>query len=139
MIRLSRREDYAVILVNKLATSYNKRLIPLSEIAKEYHISVLFLRNLAFELKNAGLIKASEGKKGGYTLSKDPKKLRIGDVLRVISQKPMLPCCSFGMGRTSCPKESICEPGHIWRKLHQEFLDKIYSLSLDEFMHYKRT
>ena len=86
MIRLSRREDYAVILVNKLATEYNKRLVPLSEIAKEYNISLLFLRNLANELRSAGLIKAVEGKLGGYYLSKDAKKIKMGDILEVFSK-----------------------------------------------------
>lgn len=137
MIRFSRREDYAVILVNSLAVSYGKRLVPLSEIAKHYNISVLFLRNLAAELRQVGMIKAVEGKHGGYYLQKHPKDIKVGDVLQVFSKKPMLLCCSYGREKTKCPKETYCEPGHIWRRLNKEFLDKIYKLSLTEFMSYK--
>lgn len=139
MIRFSRREDYAVILVNTLAQNYGKGVLPLSEIAKKYKISVLFLRNLALELRKNGIIKAIEGKNGGYYLEKQPKDIKIGEVLSVFSTKPVLQCCSIRKGRDKCPKERFCEPGHIWRKLNKEFLDKIYKLNVLEFMQYKNS
>lgn len=141
MIRFSRREDYAIILINKLAQNYKKRLVPLSEISKEYTISLLFLRNLALELKNAGIIKAVEGKNGGYYLQQDPKVITVGEVLHVFPQKPLLECCPVGNTKHntggSCPKESFCQTGFVWRKIHKEFLDKIYTLTITEFMNYK--
>ena len=87
MIRLSRREDYAVMLVSALIDAYGKRLVPLSEVAKEYELSVLFLRNVAGELRDTEVIKAVEGKKGGYSLTKDPNDLTMGDVLRTFAKR----------------------------------------------------
>ena len=137
MIRFSRKEDYAVILINKLVQNYKKRLVPLSEIAKEYNISVLFLRNLALELRNVGIVKAIGGQNGGYFLQKDPTKLKIGEILSLFSKKPMLECCSVGKGKPHCPKEKVCDPGFAWRRINKEFLDKIYNLSFNEFIHYQ--
>lgn len=141
MIRFSRKEDYAIILVNKLALHYNKNLVPLSDVAKEYNISILFLRNLAMELRSGGIIKAVEGKNGGYFLIKNPSKVKMGDVLGIFSKRPMLECCYHIGGkaekRIKCPKQEFCQPGFIWRKLNKEFLDKIYKLSITEFMQYK--
>lgn len=138
MIRFSRREDYAVILINKLAASYKKRVVPLSEIAQEYNISVLFLRNLAMELRNAGIIKAVEGKNGGYFLTKDPEKLKMGEVLSVFSKFPLLACCSVGTkSHGRCPKESFCRPGFIWRRLNKEFLERVSNLTISQFVNYK--
>lgn len=137
MIRFSKREDYTVMLVHALAQQYGKRLVPLSEIASRYKISVLFLRNLANELRQNNIIKATEGKNGGYFLEKDPKTIKIGDILSIFTNKPMLQCCAVGKDKTKCPKEKFCEPGHIWRRLNKEFLDKIYNLSVTEFMSYR--
>lgn len=140
MIRFSRREDYAVILVNKLAKEHQKRVVPLSEISKEYNISVLFLRNLANELRVAGIIKAIEGKNGGYYLDKNPEQLKMGEILTVFSKESIFECCppnTKGKQKRHCPKESYCEAGNIWRQLNKEFLEKIYNLSLKEFMEYK--
>jgi Rrf2 family transcriptional regulator, cysteine metabolism repressor len=140
MIRFSLSEDYAVILIHTLAKNYNKRLVPLSEVAKKYNISLLFLRNLANTLVHAGIIKAVEGKNGGYFLEKAPAQLTIGEVLQAFSPKPMLLCCPTGeMHKGICPKENICETGHIWRKLNKEFLDKIAKLSVEEFIKYRKT
>ncbi|MDP2649829.1 MAG: Rrf2 family transcriptional regulator [bacterium] len=139
MIRFSKKEDYAIILINKLVQNYNKRLVPLSEVSNEYKISPLFLRNLASQLKRDGIVKAVEGKKGGYFLSIEPSRLKVGDVLSVFSKKPMLDCCPLeSLKQTSikCPKEDICQPGFIWRKLNKNFLEKIYSLNLIEFFNY---
>lgn len=138
MLRFSKKEDYAVILINKLAKEYEKRLVPLSEVAREYKISLLFLRNLALELRSAGIIKATEGKKGGYFLQRDPKQLKIGEVLSLFSKKPMLECCLAGKGKSTCPKEEFCDPGFVWRRMNREFLDKIYNLTILEFINYKR-
>ena len=136
MIKFSRREDYAIIMINKLAQEYGKRLIPLSEIAEEYSISLLFLRNLAQEMRRAGLIKAVEGKTGGYYLTKEPQKIKMGNVLCIFSKNQLLECCPVTQKShaRSCPKKDSCITGNIWRQLNKEFLDKIYSLSLIDFM-----
>lgn len=139
MIHLSKKEDYSIILVNELAKQYKQRLVPLSEIATHYSISLLFLRNLANELKHAGIIGAVEGKHGGYFLAKNPKELKIGEVLAVCSQKRMIACCPTPDFKEDgiCDKVSVCTTGEVWRKLHKDFLEKIYTLSIKEFMHYK--
>lgn len=149
MIRFSRREDYAVILVTTLAQSYDKRLVSLSEVAKSYNISLLFLRNIANDLRNNSIVRAVEGKKGGYKLSKDPKTLTIGEVLKAFSTESLLACCSTFSDTNSsigdvtkhvqgrCPQEGFCRAGYIWRKMNREFLERISSLSVHDFMHYR--
>ena len=142
MIRLSRREDYAVILVSALIDAYGKRLVPLSEVAKEYELSVLFLRNVAGELRDTEVIKAVEGKKGGYSLTKDPNDLTMGDVLRTFAKEDVLTCCSLEGAadhKRVCPQKDRCVAGNVWRKLNKELMDKVYNLSLKEFLHHTNT
>jgi Rrf2 family transcriptional regulator, cysteine metabolism repressor len=142
MIRLSRREDYAVILVNALVEAYGKRLVPLSEVAKEYDLSALFLRNVASDLRAVNVIKAVEGKKGGYSLIKDPNDVTMGDVLRIFAKEDVLTCCSMegkADHKRVCPQKDRCVAGNIWRKLNKELMDKVYNLSLKEFLHQTNT
>lgn len=140
MIRFSRREDYAIVIVSTLARAYNKRLVPLSEIANEYAISPLFLRNLANELRDARIIKGVEGKLGGYFLTKDPAEVKMGEVLGIFFKKKHLICCPATVNENHhriCPKEKYCIAGNTWRALNKEFVDKVYSLSLTAFLDYK--
>lgn len=140
MIRFSRSEDYAIVIVGALAKEYKKRLVPLSDIAREYAISTLFLRNIANELRDAGVIKAVEGKNGGYYLTKKPEEIKMGEILAIFSSKQHLTCCPVdnktGTARI-CPKEKYCVAGNVWRQLNKEFIDKVYNLSLDRFLAYK--
>lgn len=153
MIRFSRREDYAVILVTTLASAFDRRLVSLTEIANEYRLSILFLRNVANDLRTKGLISAVEGKNGGYALKKNPKVLKMGEVLKAFSTEALLSCCSAfsdelggshqSLGATlteikdRCPQEGFCRTGYIWRKLNKEFLERVSSLSVQEFMEYR--
>jgi Rrf2 family iron-sulfur cluster assembly transcriptional regulator len=140
MIKFSRREDYAVILVNKLAQEYDKRLVPLSEVAEEYAISLLFLRNLANDLRTAGIIKAVEGKTGGYFLTKEPKEIKMGDILGTFSKDQLSTCCpgnTNGEDKRICPKQDQCITGNVWRKMNQEFIEKVYEMTLEEFRKFK--
>jgi|SRR3989344_4006376 len=137
MISFSKREDYSILLISALAVNYKKRLIPLSEIAKEYKISVLFLRNLANNLRKKDIIGAVEGKNGGYFLNKDPKKFKIGEILTLFSKKPIIRCCSNLKDIEKCRIKDVCRPGFAWRKINKEFLDKISKLTILEFMNYK--
>ncbi len=143
MLHFSKQEDYAIVLLNKLSQNYNKKLTPLSSVSKEYGISSLFLRNLAFRLNKKGIIKAKEGKNGGYFLNKNPKELKMGEILSVFSNKPILECCfnpSFKKivnKKKNCPKEKICKVSSSWKKINSEFLNKVYNLSLYEFFSYR--
>lgn len=139
MIKFSRSEDYAIILVNKLAGEYNKRLISLTEISREYDISLFFLRNLANTLRNEGLIRATEGKFGGYSLTKDPKQIKMGDILHIFSNDEQLTCCPEDKNnKRICPQQKYCIAGNTWRKLNREFIDRVYNLTLREFMTYNK-
>jgi Rrf2 family protein len=138
MIRFSRKEDYAVILVHALAKEYNKRLLPLSEVARNYKISLLFLRNLARALRGANIISATEGKNGGYFLTKAPDEILMGDIFSALTTKPMLLCCETGVKNGTCEKISFCEVGSIWRRLNKEFLHKISSMSVEQFSKYEQ-
>lgn len=132
MVKFSKREDYGIILMAKLCQNYGKKLTPLSKVAQEYKISTLFLRQLADSLRKAGIIGAVEGRNGGYELKKPPKKINVGEVIAALSKKSIFECCQLGK-REKCLRESFCQPGFAWRKLNNQFLEKIYQLNLEEF------
>ena len=135
MIRFSKSEDYVILLLNALTINYKKRLVPLSKVARDYHIPLLFLRNIANVLMRAGFIKAVEGKKGGYQLAKSPKDITLGNVLRSFSHKPLLASCSDDSPACVCGDNSVCSTGTAWRRVNQKFLESVSHISLGEFVH----
>lgn len=136
MVKFSKREDYGMILIAKLYQNYGKKLTPLSEVAREYKISLLFLRQLANNLRKANLISALEGRNGGYELQKSPRLIKIGEVITALSGKSILECCEPGKNK-KCALEKFCPSGFAWRKLNNQFLEQIYPLTLEKFFRHE--
>ncbi len=82
MFRLSQKADYGLILLSNVSKS--KTPISVAEVAKKNEISTKFLSQIATELKSAGILKSREGARGGYTLAKRPKDIKILDVLKTL-------------------------------------------------------
>lgn len=137
MVKFSKTEEYALILISVLAHSYQKKLTPLSEVSHTYSIPLLFLRNIANTLMHGGVISAVEGKKGGYALSKDPNILTIGDVLQLFTKSVHSACCEIGRENGKCVKAVVCQPTLAWWKINQEFIEKVSKLSLTDFQRYQ--
>lgn len=129
MIRFSKKENYGLIFINELVKNFDKKLTPLSEIAKKYKISPLFLRNIALDLRRAGLIQALEGKNGGYKLKKAPNEMTVGNIISALSNHPIFSCCQ-NTKNGKC-QVNLCPHGFSLQRLNNEFLEKISKITLD--------
>ena len=138
-MRISRKEDYAVLLMSAIANSGNwksetenssdRPWISLDTIAKRYHLPLPFLQQIARDLKRAGLVKSREGVKGGYALMREPSKIALSEVLEATGGKLKLTQCTTNV---ACPIESNCLTRAPWQKLHQ-FVQQIFtSITLDQ-------
>ncbi len=130
MIHFSKREDYGIILISELAKSYSKKVVPLSKIAKKHKIPLLFLRNIASDLRRSNLIDAQEGKNGGYKLKRSPALIQVGEIIKALSKGPLFSCCQDTKdGR--CIADN-CPHGLSLRRAHNHFIDKLTKITLDK-------
>jgi Rrf2 family protein len=56
--------------------------VSLASVAERQGISIRYLEQVAVILRRAGFIRSVKGASGGYTLSRRPEELIIGDALR---------------------------------------------------------
>ncbi len=93
---LSKKSQYAFKALIYLAERYNKGPVLIAEISKKKKIPLKFLENILLELKKAGILDSKKGKGGGYFLEKDPSKIKVASVIRLINGPiAMLPCVSL--------------------------------------------
>jgi Rrf2 family cysteine metabolism transcriptional repressor len=67
-----------------LGKQYGEGPVPLRKIASEYELSEAYLEQLVAPLRNSGLVKSVRGAYGGYMLTRSPKEISAGDVIRVL-------------------------------------------------------
>lgn len=93
---LSKKSQYAFKALTYLAEKYNEGPVLISEISKKKKIPLKFLENILLELKKAGILESKKGKGGGYFLKKNPSKVNVANVIRLVNGPiAMLPCVSL--------------------------------------------
>jgi len=93
---LSKKSQYAFRALTYLAEKYKEGPVLISDIAKKKNIPLKFLENILLELKKAEILGSKKGKGGGYFLKKDPSKIKMATVIRLVNGPiAMLPCVSL--------------------------------------------
>ena len=84
-VRVSAKGRYGLAALVYMAQLYkNDDYIPIIRISKALDISKIYLEQTFSLLRQAGLVKATKGPKGGYRLNKDPKLVTVYQVLVAI-------------------------------------------------------
>src|SRR6478752_4562452 len=93
---LSKKTQYAFKALTFMAERKKEGPVLIAEIAKRKKIPLKFLENILLELKKAGILESKKGKGGGYFLAKDPHRILLADVLRLVDGPiALLPCVSL--------------------------------------------
>ncbi|HEX4877035.1 MAG TPA: Rrf2 family transcriptional regulator [Chitinophagaceae bacterium] len=93
---LSKKSQYAFKALTYLTEEYEKGPLLIAEISRKKKIPLKFLENILLELKKAGILESKKGKGGGYFLKKDPGKVKIAAIIRLMNGPiAMLPCVSL--------------------------------------------
>lgn len=93
---LSKKSQYAFKALTYLTEHYKQGPVLISEISKKKKIPLKFLENILLELKKAGILGSKKGKGGGYYLQKDPAKVKVATIIRLVNGPiAMLPCVSL--------------------------------------------
>jgi len=108
---LSKKAKYALKGLLVLAKEYGQGPVHISEIARREGIPGKFLELILLELKNQGVVHSKRGASGGYFLAHPPRKIYVGQIVRVLDG-PLapLPCVSHTayMRCRECRDEKTC-------------------------------
>ena len=56
-------------------------LLPVREIAEDYHVPRKYLEMIMVDLRRAGFVESTRGKAGGYRLARDPSAIHLAEVV----------------------------------------------------------
>jgi len=125
---LTKKADYGLELMIALAKNYDKGPVSLFKIAKEKKLPLKYLEQVVLNLRKAGLIKAKEGRGGGYFLKKKPKDISVAEVVEVLEGPVEVGAC-FG-----CPKATICGQRDVWVEVGDKVRETIEDKTLADLI-----
>jgi Rrf2 family protein len=117
-MKLSSRFRYGLRLLVDLARNYEKGPVLLKNIAECEKISKKYLEQIVILLRTAGIISATRGAKGGYYLVKDPKKIMITDIYKILEGSFASVTC-IDNPRT-CTLVRTCPTRKLWTHLSKQ-------------------
>ena len=121
-MKLSTKGRYGVRLMIDLASHYGRNPVLLREISKRQEISEKYLWHLINPLKAAGLITATRGLKGGYTLARSPVEITMKEIMQASEGALCLVDCVEKP--STCKRVPICVARDIWNEI-AESIDRI--------------
>jgi Rrf2 family protein len=92
--------------------SRGKDLVTINTISVEENISPVFLEQIFFNLKNAGIIKSARGLGGGYIFAEPPDKVTVKEILIASGEDITAGFCE--KHNENCPRETFCIAHNVW-------------------------
>ncbi len=83
-IRLSTKTRYGTRAVLDIALHAQKGPARLGDISERQEISRKYLGQIISQLLAAGILESIRGPQGGYILSREPKEIRLGEIIRTL-------------------------------------------------------
>ena len=81
MLRISKKTDYAIILLTHLGKSLDH--VSAQKVAKHYKLPYSMVANILKQLVSSGLIESTRGQRGGYVLSRPADEIKLSEIIEV--------------------------------------------------------
>jgi len=96
------------------------KAISVSVITKRQRIKPKYLEQILFRLRQAGLIRGKKGPGGGFYLARDPKEIRLKEVLDAVGESTSPVQCVIGKADKYCAQVAQCHMKSCWQELKKE-------------------
>jgi Rrf2 family protein len=81
-LRLSKRTEYGLRAVVQLARLTPRNYVQSRDLAKQEELPNKFLEAILLALRRGGFLESKVGSGGGYRLSREPRDISVGDLIR---------------------------------------------------------
>lgn len=112
MLSLSTKGRYAARIMVYLANRQASGPVTKYQIAEAEDLSADYIEQIMVRLKATGLVISHRGRKGGFTIGRDPKDITLSHVLSAV-EGPIrpVPCID-----KYCKREATCPTRPVWQK-----------------------
>lgn len=131
-MKISKKGEYALKALVELAINYDRgeAVTLVNEIVERNNIPAQYLEQILLSLKNGGIVTSKRGVGGGYSLSRSPEYISLGEVIRIV-EGPLAPLnCVSVKAHVACPEESTCGLYSVMREVRDAIANILDNISL---------
>ncbi|MCP4676690.1 MAG: Rrf2 family transcriptional regulator [Deltaproteobacteria bacterium] len=128
MLKLSTKGRYGLRAMIDLAHAHGESPVLMGDIAKRQGFSRKYLHALLTSLKDAGLVQARRGAKGGYLLAKEPFEIQVSEIFEALEGKMSIVDCLTETD--TCERVDECETRDMWNALNNALIGVLKGTTL---------
>ena len=138
-MKLTTKGRYAVMAMADLAGNQSFGPVSLNDISLRQNISLSYLEQLFSKLKNEKLVKSVRGPLGGYILEKNPKDIKISNIIFAVDEQVKTLNCKRESKRGCNGRTVKCITHNLWDDLEKHINDFFDKVSLNDLIKQKST
>ena len=136
-MKFTSQEEYGLRLLVRLAYAHNKGIgLTIPEISQKEQITEHNVAKILRILRIGGFLESERGRTGGYTLTRDPEEINIGDVMNVLGSKffEATFCETHSPDFSICTHTPDCSIRSFWKIIQKSIDNVMNSLTLKDLM-----
>ena len=137
-MKLTTKGRYAVMAMADLASNQELKPVSLNEISLRQNISLSYLEQLFSKLKNEKLVKSIRGPAGGYVLERNPKDIKISNIIFAVDEQIKTLNCKKESKKGCHGRTVKCITHNLWDDLEQHINHFFDNVSLSDLVKQKR-
>ena len=133
-MKLTTKGRYAVMAMADLASFQSDKPVSLNDISLRQNISLSYLEQLFAKLKNGKLVKSVRGPSGGYVLDKNPKEIKLSNIIFAVDEKVKTLNCKKDSKKGCNGMNTKCITHNLWDDLEQHINTFFENKSLNDLL-----
>jgi Rrf2 family cysteine metabolism transcriptional repressor len=134
-MQISTKGRYGLRAILELARQTGDRPVSTKEISQKQRITIPYLEQLFFRLKNDGYVKSVRGAQGGYFLAKPASEITVGDIVECLDGRiEFTDCKSTSDGQSTCIGRDNCLAISFWDGLREMINERLYNTTLADLL-----
>lgn len=130
-MKLSTKGRYGVKAMVELAIHYGDSPLSIKTISQRQGISEYYLEQLFSPLRKAKLINSIRGAQGGYVLGREPKDIKVSDIMYVLEGPIEIADCIEGI---ACDNVDCCATRLLWTKIKNSIDEVMEGVTLQDIV-----
>jgi Rrf2 family protein len=128
-MKLSSKTHYGLMACHILGKNYPENTVSASVLESKISVSGKYLEQIMRMLSKREIVSASRGANGGYYLTRAPKDITIGEIVRALEDDMEIIECVKGDAKCKC-----CPSSGVWKKLYDGINDLLDSMNLEQMI-----
>ena len=130
-VKVSTKGRYGLKALIDLAINSGEETVTIKSISERQNISEGYLEQIFCVLRRSGLVIGRKGAQGGYSLSKTPADITIGEILRILEGSLVLVDINHDKDIDTLDK---CINDNLWDMINKKINNYFDSITLEDLV-----